>query len=207
MSLLKPLLYLMTFVAGFAFLPTLIYMKLPLPRQTVGRILFTLGQVTWGGSIAEDRGHSVELHPFDYEEGIYHDGEGWVEIDLDAVYRLGLRPFAMVPSIDESSIGEYIDRPPETSSTADGGYVLLDRQSGGTRLFTQSDPGFDRVLFDAVSYIKSVGRSGNRMINRAEEQALRRFGGDSQMSDAMMLIAVMGGFLVMFISTWIMLSL
>ena len=193
------------FIAGLAFLPVWVWLKLPLPRQLMGRVWFIFGQICYNGSIAFDSDGEIDLKPFDKERSEFFDAEDeeWKPVDTDAVYRTGWRPFAIVPDTSPDAVGQYAVETVDASAVADGGYALLNRSSGGYRLATEYPTGDPNgTVVDTVRYVKDIGRGGNRLLNHAEEYALRKFGGDDNMGDLVYMGSMIGSFVLMFLMTW-----
>lgn len=196
------------FLAGIGLIPLWIYLKLPLPRQLTGRIMFIFGQVCAGGSAVIDDDGELSLRPFNKSRMAYHDGTEWVDIEhAETVYRTGWRPFAIVPEIDADRMQPYTVDDSGVLGHTDGGVAILDQESGGYQLASEYvDRDTDGVVVDAVRYVREIGRTGNRLLNQAEEYALRKYGGDSQLSDIWRISLIGGGFFVMFVTTWFMLG-
>lgn len=197
---------LLPMAAGIAFIPFWVFLKLPLPRQLSGRIFFILGQVCQDGSALYDVDGDIKLLPFDAGEGrMFLDGD-WIDIDDETTYRVGWRPLAIVPEVSEDTLRDYLVDTGETAR-ADGGVVKLNQTSGGYQLASDCFGAGHGITIDACKYIRDIGRSGNRLINQAEEYALRKYGGDSHLSDIWLLLILAGAFVTMFVVTWGMLSI
>ena len=195
---------------GFLLVPGMVRVLGPsLPGKSLfGTGNFILGQLANNGSLAYRRADgNVELVPYDSEDKtVWIDGD-WKELDDDpTVYRLGWRPFLISWEKTEQSIGNYLVENPDVTHDA-GESALLKERSGGIPLYTSWPVGSENgYVVHAVRYVKEMGRTGNRLINRAEEIAMRDYGGQSRLNDMKFVMILGAEFFLILVTTYVMLG-
>lgn len=172
----------------------------------LANILVAMGNVTNNGSVLVYDEYESRIVPYDHDaKRIWWESE-WHEIDQDELttYRVGLRPFGVTMD-PEKAFEEY-----RVDMDISNAPMLIDEQRAGHYTFApynspEEDDGW--FLVDWMRFIERVGRSGTRLYNRAEEDALKKYAGNDRLSQLTMVVLALGNMVVMFVMTWIMLSL
>lgn len=194
---------------GAALIPGLILLlgdSLPL-KGMFGNILFTCGQLAAGGAAIIYRKQGATIHPYRRRTNeIYQDGDWEEPAFRDTDYRLGLRPLAIgFDAEDAFEPFNVKDELPQKASHERP--ALLDETRGGYQAYTPYNKDTDGLVVHVARYIKGIGRTGTRLYNTWEEEALKKFGGDYQMSQVWLMALLFAAFGIMFVSTWILLGL
>lgn len=207
--LLNAIAFLGLFAVGVATIPLYIHiMGAPLGGSLLGKGMFILGQLAHGGTMIRYDGEgNVELLPFDKQNGAVYDPDShaWhmLEGEETTTYRFGWAPVAIDTNAEKAAPASTKVPAEQRPAAADGGTMLLDETRGGVPLFSDVAP--DQPAIHYLRYLEMHGRDGNRMISRAEENALEEFGGEGQKSQTFLMMLLIGAFVGMFGLTFAML--
>lgn len=193
--------------AGFLAIPLYIGLfKAALVKSILGKGMFILGQLANGGSMAylRDSGE-VDLVPLDTDRNaVFVDGD-WIDLEEDqTIYRMGWAPFAISWEKTKQSIGQFGTNLGDVEG--EGEYALLNDTRGGYQTFTDCI-NTDGHIIDILRLQQSLGRTGNRLLNRAEEVALRKYAGEDQMNQMKFAMLLTVSWIVVFAMTWFFLTM
>lgn len=200
-SPMEALISLSLIAVGCALIPALAYFKLLHPKGIIGRIIWTLGAIALGpyALIQDDSGRyrlrwvSRVDDEFDWEGD--HPGGIYTEIDGERVYieevpenwaRLGKKPFAITYRKSERLFSDVLSDVGD--ALPDGG---LEGERGGYHSYVPqtSDEGYVVRVHRLLERLREAG--GSRLADIAEEEGLRRFGGNPDMSNWVLIAYVM----------------
>lgn len=185
-------------LAGVLVVPASVYLFAPSwprgVRNVMGKILFCVQQITFGAGVLVERAvGGYEHFAADVDEDgnaiITMDGER-VKIDREKIgwTRLGFADFGLTYEKADETFEEVTpndDPQPVMQFGEDQQFGLLERVRGGYQEFIhcgEEGEGGWQVRLDAMQ--EWIGRKagGPHLANVAEEQALKKFGGDNGLS-------------------------
>lgn len=155
--------------------------KVPALSQAFGSWLFTVGQ------LALDGGVLTEL-----EDGSYEMRRGSHLGPKSRWSRLGKAPFAVTYEKSPDAFGAALVEPSDVGDAlADGGVRVMGAVRAGLRTFVP-DVDFDKhylVRTSSLDALRSAG--GIKASMDAQEFAMKKFGGGTEISDKLLLAAIM----------------
>lgn len=173
--------------AGVAVIPALAWLTLVHPKGISGRILWTIGAIVLGPyGLIQDQTGRYGLHPVTRgTDELYAtiDGERVViEEEPENWARLGKQPFLVTYRKSDRLFRDVLSDVGE--AMPDGG---LDGQRGGYHSYVPDTGGEGYVIriHRLLERLREAG--GSRLADIAEEEGLREFGGDSDMSNLVMI--------------------
>lgn len=194
------------FVGGVLAVPAVAFaLGKSMSLGVLGRILFTIGQLTTNGSVLCKHPSDYQMHPIETRGGELHKycGGVWIPLDGDEnLSRLGKARFGISWVKDGPTLDRLADEVDETAA-ADGGLLQFDRDRAGFAEFAPAPPeGWLQVRLDPL-VDKLHGQGGSTLVTTAKQRALEKYGGDDNLSNKIIiggsLIAIVVGSLMGFI--------
>lgn len=176
---------------GVLVIPALAFFRGLRPKGLMGRIIWTIGSLVLGryGLVQRETGQ-YGLYPVrrDEDDELYAlvDGEEMpIDEEPENWARLGKQPFLVTYEKSERLFRDVISDVGE--AMPDGG---IDGQRGGYHSYVP-DAGGEGYLIRVHRLVERLREAGgSRLADIAEEEGLREFGGDNEMSNIVMLVYV-----------------